>query len=374
MKPFLQCLFLLLLIACQPKKTTKPKESTTANLKYAKMFYYTKHKKFTKVIVKTPYKNATTPYEYFIITGDTLIEAQNDYQFVIKEPIQKLVATSTTQIPMLEAIACEHLLKGFPNTQFISSKKTRALIDAGKITDLGQQQEMNTELVLNLQPDAILAFGVNELNKNLNTLKKAGISLIIDASWLEESPLGRAEWVKFFALFLGKEKEANTIFNQIENSYLSALKAVETKEQKPSMLYGSMFQGIWYAPAGESYMAQILKDAQVDYLWKNTPGTGSLSLPFEKVYLQAEHTLYWFAPGMVTDLNTLAKINTHYTKLTPFKNQHIYTYANATGDTGGLLFFELGALRPDFILKDIIQICHPKTLPNYKATFFTRLE
>lgn len=374
MKIFTYIALFVTLISCQQKKEIKKESNSLSIPKYAKGFVYEVKEKYIKVTVKTPFKGATTPYEYIIIKGDTIIEANSQYQVIVKTPIQKIVATSTTQIPILESLNTETLLKGYPNTDFISSKKTRTLIEQGAITDIGHEENMNVEMVLDINPDVLFAFAVNSINKNFRTLKKAGIPIVIDASWLEETPLGRAEWIKFFALFLGKEKEAEIVFNSIEKSYQTALKALPKNTLPPTVLYGGMYNDIWYTPAGDSFMAQILKDAQVNYLWKNTKGTGSLSLPFENVFIKGQNTNFWFAPGAATTKQLLSQKNKHYTQFLPYKTNNIYTYSNTIGSTGGMLFFELGALRPDMILKDIIKICHPGSLTDYETTFFKKLD
>lgn len=360
--------------SCQPKTSEQQNLKPDIKLSYAKGFTYQKNSKHTKIIVSRPFKGASEPLEYIIITGDTIIKPSHPNQTIVKTPIQKIIASSTTQIPVLESLQLEHLLKGFPNTKFISSKKTRALIDNGSIIEVGHEENMNTELILGIQPDVLFAFAVNNLSKNHRTLKNTGIPIVIDASWLEESPLGRAEWIKFFGLFLNKEKEAAQIFKTIENNYKNSLKTINTTLQKPTLLYGSMYNDIWYSPAGESYIAKIMADAKTDYLWKNTKGTGSLSLQFEDVFIKAKKADFWFAPGYAATQKVLASKNKHYTQFKPYINNNIYTYTNTTGKTGGLLFFELGALRPDLILKDIIKICHPELLTNYQTTFFKKLE
>ncbi|MGY5355840.1 ABC transporter substrate-binding protein [Wenyingzhuangia sp. IMCC45467] len=374
MKFFTPLFILCTLIACQPKADKKTKNNKLIKPEYAKGFEYEKHEKHIKIIVKTPYKGATTPYEYIIIKGDTIIKSSNENQIVIHTPLKKIIATSTTQIPVLEALKSEKLLKGYPNTQFVSSPKTRALIDNGSVIDVGHEEHMNTEMVLDIQPDILFSFAVNNINKNFTTLKKAGIPIVIDASWLEETPLGRAEWIKFFALFLNKEKEADLVFNQIEKSYQKALKTIPSNISKPNILYGGIYNGIWYTPAGDSYVAQIMKDAGTNYYWQNTESTGSLALQFEEVFIKAKDADFWFAPGYAINKKALADISKHYTSFKPFTTNNIYTYSNTVGATGGMLFFELGALRPDLILKDFIKICHPELLPNYETTFFKRLE
>lgn len=365
---------LFTLIACQPKATESSNTNTINKLKYAKGFTYEKYDKYIKIIVKTPYKGATTPNEYIIIKGDTVMKPNHKNQTIVKTPIKKIIATSTTQIPVFEALKSETLLVGYPNTKFVSSLKTRALIDNGDIIDLGHEEHMDIETILDLQPNILFAFGVNKINKDLETLENSGISIVTDSSWLEETPLGRAEWIKFFALFLNQEKEADLVFDKIVRNYNGALKEITKGIQKPSMLYGSIYNDIWYAPAGDSYVAQMMRDASINYYWQNTPSNGSLALPFEKVFLEAKDAEFWFAPGHVLDKKSLIDSNKHYAAFKSFKTNRIFTYSNTTGAQGGLIFFELGALRPDLVLKDFIKICHPQILPKYQTTFFKRLE
>lgn len=374
MKFFTHLFILCALIACQPKANKKTENKAVIKPEFAKGFVYEKHEKYIKAIVKTPYKGATNPYEYIIVKGDTVIKPSHENQIVIHTPLKKIIATSTTQIPVLEALKSETLLKGYPNTKFISSKKTRTLIDNGSIVDIGHEEHMNIEMVLDIQPDILFAFAVNNINKNFTTLKKAGIPIVIDASWLEETPLGRAEWIKFFALFLNQEKEADLVFDEIVKNYQTALETIPNNIKKPNVLYGGIYNDIWYTPAGDSYVAQIMKDAGTNYYWQNTESTGSLALQFEEVFVEAKNADFWFSPGYAPNKKALANTNKHYTSFKPFSTNNIYTYTNTIGETGGLVFFELGALRPDLILKDFIKICHPELLPNYETTFFKRLE
>ena len=157
-------------------------------------------------------------------------------------------------------------------------------------------------------------------------------------------------------------------------NYQTALKTIPDNIHKPNVLYGGIYNDIWYTPAGDSYVAQIMKDAGTNYYWQNTESTGSLALQFEEVFVEAKNADFWFAPGYALDKKALANNNKHYSSFKPFSTNNIYTYTYTVGETGGLVFFELGALRPDLILKDFIKICHPELLPNYETTFFKRLE
>ena len=134
-----------------------------------------------------------------------------------------------------------------------------------------------------------------------------------------------------------------------------------------------MHKDVWYTPNGTSPEAQFLADANVDYLWKDTTGKGSLALSFEAVFEKGKDADIWLSPSYYSSYDALKKANDHYTKFKAFQNKAIYTFSNTKGKSGGVLYYELGITRPDLVLKDIIKICHPQLLPEYEPYFFKSL-
>lgn len=340
-----------------------------SSIKYAKGFSIQQFDGYKKLIINAPYKNSKEAFT-FILSENPANEEIN----TIKTPITSVVVTSTTHIPMLELLNVENKLVGYPNTGYISSKRTRALIDAGKVIDLGNEENINTELLLDLNPDAVIGFSINSNNKMFATIEKMGIPVILNGAWLETSPLGRAEWIKLFGVLFNKEKEADSIFNSIETNYLNAKKIVATVSKKPTVISGGLFKDIWNLPAGESFEATFLKDANTNYLWKNSEGRGSLSLNIENVYEKGKDAEIWVSPSFYTSLDQLEKANEIYSKFNAFKTKNIYSFSNKKGETGGLIYFELAAARPDLVLKDLIKIAHPKLMEDYQFTFFEKLK
>jgi iron complex transport system substrate-binding protein len=239
---------------------------------------------------------------------------------------------------------------------------------------LGKNEGINIEVLLEVQPDVVVGFGIDGNNKSFETIKKSGIPVVFNGDWVEHSPLAKAEWIKFFGVLYNKRQEADSIFKSIENSYLEAKSIASNAQNKPTILSGAMHKDIWYLPNGTSTEAQILKDANVDYLWSETKGSGSLSLNFEVVFEKAKKADIWLNPSNFTAYEALKKASEHYTKFDAFKNKTIYNSANTTGETGGVLYYELGIARPDLVLKDIIKICHPELLVNYKPFFYKPLD
>ena len=129
-----------------------------------------------------------------------------------------------------------------------------------------------------------------------------------------------------------------------------------------------------YAPQGQSWASLFLKDAQSNYLWATTKGTGSLSLPFENVLEKAQDAEFWIAPGDFTSLKQMSDSNPHYKEFASFKNKKVYSYALNKGAKGGILYFEWSPTRPDLVLKDLITIFHLELLPNHKLFFFQKLK
>jgi iron complex transport system substrate-binding protein len=370
--------FFLLLVICSfscKKKVLKPVSlsHSKSEIKYAQGFDIVLENGVKKLIIKAAYQNSKSIYEYEI--RPKAAEKNNSKKNIIHVPIEKIVVTSTTHIPMVELLNEEEAILGFPHAKYVSSEKTRVLIDAGKITEIGKENALNTEILLDLNPEIVVGYSVSSADKSLTTVKKAGINVIYNGDWLEETPLGRAEWIKFFGVLFDKEEQASRIFKEIEKNYVAAKSIAMKAIVKPTVLSGAiMSKDIWNLPAGESFVANYLKDANLEYLWKNSEGKGSLSLSFESVFEQGKNADFWIAPGYFSSKEQLLNSNQIYAEFNAFKNDKIYTPTLKKGKTGGVIYYELAPTRPDLVLKDIIKITHPNLLPNYTLSFFEKMK
>ncbi len=364
---------IVILLSCDytaKNKSETSKVTTKSSIKYATGFdiqYFETHK---KLIVKAPFLESNESFEFILSNNDiTTIELNS-----IQTPVNSLVVTSTTHIPFIELLHCEERLVGFPNTDYVSSKRTRVLIEKGIITELGNEENINTELLLDLRPEIVVGFSLNSNNKMFATIEKLGIPVLLNGDWLEETPLGRAEWIKFFGVLFDKEKEADSIFKTIENNYLNARNIALKTNHKPTIISGGLFKDIWNLPAGESFEATFLNDANADYLWKDSKGKGSLSLNIENVFEKGKSADLWVSPSFYKTTKQLKDANDIYPMFKAFQNNEVYTYVNKRGEKGGILYFELAPSRPDLVLKDLIKIVHPELLADYEFTFYEKLK
>lgn len=384
MKYLIPLLVCITILSCKENKGIErqlpPLESNTPSINianaYAEGFSITSNGNHSILEINAPWPDSQDNFKYVLISAEEASKTtfmRDQYDGIIITPIKKIVVTSTTHIPALELLGVENTLVGFPGTNYVSSKKTRARIDRGTVRELGKNEGLNTEVLLSLQPNLVVAFGVDGKSKSLKTIKNANIPVIYNGDWVEKTPLAKAEWIKFFGALYNKSEEANNIFKQIETDYLNAKTLAQKATKQPTILSGAMYKDTWYLPNGTSAEAQFLKDANTNYLWSDTKGKGSLTLNFETVFSKAKSADLWLSPSYYTSIEALEKANTHYTEFDAFKAKKIYTFSNTTGATGGVTYYELGTARPDLVLKDIIKICHPELLNNYTPVFFKPL-
>lgn len=363
-----------LLISCGEKPESIA-EKTPIALSYAKGFAIFQGKDFWEIHVSQAYKGAEKTYRYLVLDEKSEVD-ETGFDAVVHLPVSRIVMTSTTHIPHLDLLDSSEKLIGFPQTDLISSEITRKLIDSGKVTDLGSGPSANPELVIALQPDWMMISTLGEDLRYLDLFAQAKIPAIINGEYVEQNPLGRAEWIKFTGILLGKYEESAAVFEEIEKAYLDAEKLTKTlpKSEKPTVLSGVMYQDIWYAPGSESWGARILENAGGSYIFADQSGSGSLQLNYEFVLDRGMETDFWIGSADFADLKTMGNSEPRYQAFKPWKNGQVYTYTAKKGATGGLEYFELGYVRPDLILKDLIKILHPELLQDYEMYFYQKLD
>lgn len=374
MQHFFTALILLMLTTtgCRDKASATLPSAKEETIRHAKGLSIRRLDGYALVTVSQPWPGANKSYQYIFAGDFTTVPDSLSHLPKIRVPIQNIVVTSTTHIPSLEMLGMEHTLGGFPMLDYISSTAIRNRIDQGKVRELGSNQNLNVEAVIDLAPEVLIGYGIDNTNPTLDKLSASGISVVLNGDWNEQTPLGKAEWIKLFGALYGKEKEADSIFNTIERQYNEVRDLAQRVKRRPKVMAGSIYQNKWYMPQGDSWGALIIKEAGGDYLYANTRGTGSLSLPTEQILAQAEAADIWIGPEMHT-LREMADANPHYAKFRAFREGRVYHFTGRKGSTGGILYYELGPNRPDIVLKDVIKILHPDLLPGYEPYFFQKL-
>ncbi len=212
-----------MLVCCERKKPTSPdiaESNLQSTIHYAEGFTVQYQGKNKLVQVKYPFQGATSGYKYLLVQKGGPIAKHDPDVKVISIPLTSIACTSTSHIPLLDYLGESEKLTGFPSTDYISSQKIRRRIEDGYVKDLGRADGMNLEQLAILKPGMVMGYSMSSDYGQFKKIEELNIPVVINAEYLEKHPLGRAEWIKFMALFFNKEHEADSIFRGIEKSYL----------------------------------------------------------------------------------------------------------------------------------------------------------
>jgi iron complex transport system substrate-binding protein len=176
------------------------------------------------------------------------------------------------------------------------------------------------------------------------------------------------------AALVNREDTVNKKFDSVEKAYNDLVQLTKKAATHPRVIIGMPFKGTWYTPAGESYMAQFLKDAGAGYQWADTKGTGSLALNFETVAPEALKADYWMNLAQVDTKKEVLGKDLRYAGFKPFATNGIYNNTLRVNDTGANDYWESGVIDPETILADMIHILHPELLPNHELVYYKQMK
>lgn len=327
------------------------------------------------VTVQTPWPGATESMQYALVQcGAPAPEGFLDEQ-IIEVPVQSIVTMSTTYLPALDELGLLDRLVGVDDTTYISNPKVLKMAEEGKLTSIGYGSGVNVEKALELAPGLVMTYGSGAPEYDAHpVLLQAGQKVVVNAEWMDTSPLGRAEWLKFIAVFFNKEADAETLFAKIAQDYQELAALAAAAEQKPTVFTGSAYQGTWYVPGGQSFAAAFLRDAGANYLWSDDPSTGSLPLSVEAVFEKAQTADFWLNVGYVGSLDDLKAMDARYADFAAFQNGNVWNNDAKTNPNGGNDYYESAVLHPELVLADLIHILHPDLLPDHELIYYRQVK
>ncbi|MEA5570945.1 ABC transporter substrate-binding protein [Calothrix sp. UHCC 0171] len=351
--------------------------SEKINITYAKGFNVEYHKNYKIVTIKEPWKDATTAFQYILVQCGTPLPqdfSQKDLNNtqIINVPVNSVIALSTTHLPHLAKLGLVDKLIGISDAKTVNTPEVVAKMKAEKLVTVGSDNSINIEKVLELNPELIMTYGSgNPTIDSYPKLLESGLKVVINAEYMEDSPLGRSEWLKFTALFFNQEKNAEEIFTKTAKRYTEIATKAKSTKTRPTVFVGSNFKGTWYISGGKSYAAKYLEDAGANYLWRDNQSSGSLPLSFETISDRANNADYWlnFNPQWQQKQDILSEDN-RYGDFKAVKNGNLYNNNARVNESGGNDYWEGGISNPDVVLSDLIKIFHPGILPKHKLVFY----
>jgi len=338
----------------------------TTHPRYAQLFSVEYHPRSKVVRVKNPFDTTHIQKTYVLIPRGMKADSSLPQGKIIRIPIQKAALAHTTHIGFFNKLGLLEAISGVSQKKYIKNQQVREAVDKGKIREFGPSHNINGEKLLYVDPD--LLFVAPFKDNRYEKIRSMGIPIAVNASYMETTPLGRAEWIKFISYFFNKEQRADSIFEQVAGHYHKLAGMIPEDEKAPTIFSGKKIGQVWYVPGGESYMAEFFRDAGARYLWRQNKESGSLPLDFETVYMKARDADYWCMlenyPGKYS-YEQLASENIHYPEFDAFQQQQVIlcnTHFNP--------YYEQGILEPDVILADLISILYPQMLPGHENKYY----
>ncbi|MEA4811827.1 MAG: ABC transporter substrate-binding protein [Anaerolineaceae bacterium] len=355
--------------------TEAPVSAEKVEVKYAQNFSLEYKEGYKLLTVKT----AESPKlaQYALVEKGSKPQISEEGAIVIETPIEKIITLSSTYYPALEQIGKLESIAAIDDATYTYNEKIRAGVEAGKIATIGDGfvSKINIEKIIELDPDLVMVPYMSASNLDEAKMKEAKITTVLNADYLENSPLGRAEWTKFIAAFYNLEAEAAKAFEQTVARYEEA-KGLAAKVEKPVTVFvNTAYQGTWYMPGKESYLAELFKDAGALYIFADTvEGTGSSPLAFEVVYEKAKDADYWLNTGFAPDLKGLIAEDARYAEFKALKENHVFNNNARMNANGGTDYYESGVVNPDVVLKDLIKIFYSQFLPDYELFYYQQVK
>lgn len=307
------------------------------------------------VIVTNPWQGADgIAVQLFIARDGEQVPEGFDGQ-LLEGDAQRIVAMSSTHIAMLDAIGEVDRVVGVSGIDYISNPDIQARRD--RIGDVGYEGNINYELLLSLDPDLVLLYGVNGASAMEGKLKELGIPFMYVGDYLEESPLGKAEWLVALSEVVGCRSEGEKVFAEIPVRY-NALKqrVAENALDAPSVMLNMPYGDSWFMPSAGSYAVRLIEDAGGDYIYKKNTGNASTPVDMEEAYLLASAADMWLNVGMASTLGEVKAACPKFADTRCFLNGDVYNNNACTNAAGGNDYFESAVVHPDLLLRDLVKI------------------
>ncbi len=345
-----------------------------AEIRHASGFGITYGRHWKRIEVDDPAAGEASLKHYLLVVCGGPPPALRGAQLV-ELPIARVVTTSTTELPHLVELGLVERLVGHDELDWVTSAAVLQRAESGELVEIGSGARLDVERLLALAPDLLLTQSAGGIrNTDLSRLRDAGIAVVLVPSYLETSPLGRAEWIKLTAAFFDLEERAEEVFGPIEKRYLELAQKVAELAHRPTVLTGAALGSTWYVPGGRSFMARLLNDAGASYPWRNDLSSGSLALDLESVVARAAAAEIWLHPSDYPSLQALRVADQRYAAFAAFATGQVWGNDARRGPHGGNAYWEAGSLRPDWVLADLVAILHPELLAEHQMVFHRRLK
>ncbi len=372
-------------ISCNHTKNKKQRQSSLSslnseskrdfkpNIRYAKGFRITPFDGGEIIELYNPWKNNEILRTYVLVPRSNYLPKDlPENAIIVRTPVRSIALFSNTQIGPLVSLGLADKIVGMTRANKVYNPDLYAKVLKGEIVSLGGAHNKNIDIerILELEPDLIILSAFNEVKSGETRLEDMGLKLAYALNWMETTPLGRAEWIKFVAAFFEKGFKANAIFDEVETNYLNLKELAVHAKRKTNVLLGWSYKGTWFVPGGQNYLVSYLRDAGANYFLFDDDTRGNIPMSVESVLDECQNADMWIYPGMCKSMNEVENGGEIFTQFKAYQKGEVYNIYKRKSQYGGSDWWEKGCVRPDIVLKDFIKVLHPELLSKQDSTYF----
>ncbi len=341
------------------------------HMDYARLLTINKGKGYTLVSISNPWRAHATLHRYALVPRDSAMPPSlPSGATVVRVPLTKMCVSTAVHANLFMQIGAQSNMSSLCDTRYILTKPLQQLVANGTLADMGSSMNPNVEKMIKLQTDAVLMSPFEGASYGL--VEKTGIPIIECADYMETSAMGRAEWIKFYGLLVGREHEADSLYQHVKSEYLRLRQLASKATTRPKLLVDKVNAQTWYLPGGNSTYGSMYIDAKADYSVADSQTSGTQALSLETVMTTALDADVWIIKyGQTEDLTyrSLADENQAYTKFKAYHDHRIYGC-----NTLYVPFYDEASFRPDLLMADVLSMLHPELMPGHQLRYYTPLK
>lgn len=279
---------------------------------------------------------------------------------VVTIPITSLFVFSTTHLSLLADLDRVDVLTGVAQRQAVMDPRAEARINAGQVTEFAKVGlVIDVERVVAARPSLLMASGTSAAT--LAVIRNAGVPVVANTEWLEPTALGRAEWLKYVAVFLNEERKAQTLHGAMKERYrsLSRRATALPESERPLVMTGRSTRGLFTIAGGRSYVAALIKDAGGRYAWADNASVTSASVDLEAQVQRTANADVWINGGGWKSLAAMLDDEPRYAAFKAYRQGQVWVYERRETPAGGNDYWSRSVTHPDLVLADLVRIFHP---------------
>ena len=219
--------------------------------------------------------------DFFLVPeGGTVPEGLSEDVTVLQAPVKNIYLAATAQMALFLS------MDGADSVRMTSLKQSgwtyeepKKLMDEGKILFAGKYSEPDYEMLLDEECElAIESTMIYHSPEVKEMIEDIDIPVLVDRSSYESNPIGRVEWIKFYAELIGKEAEAKAFFDD-QMAKIESLKDLENSGKTVAFFYITT-DGKANVRRGDDYIPAMIEMAGANYIFKDIASdTGHSTVP-----------------------------------------------------------------------------------------------